>query len=174
MTRKGNSTCPFWTPSTGNCRVSQDGLFIPLESHINSFCKSSNYAQCQQHRENERRADEQVYDIVAERRRFHRHSGSQEITLIQTDEYYHDSGPQLPAQMIDFSEGGMRLLASEQLDRDATVTCTLGNDFPPHLRSGTARIRWCRPLMNSKGYQAGLAFRDELISKALNSRRSAP
>ncbi len=35
--------------------------------------------------------------------------------------------------------------------------------FPEHLRSGAAIIRWCRPLRNNNGYQAGLSFRDDRI-----------
>jgi len=106
---------------------------------------------------------------VAERRRFDRHSGSQKITIAPADEYIDENIPHLSAQVIDFSRGGIRLLASKQLDMDSNVTCSFDESFPMHVRSGDAKICWCRPLLNCHGYQAGLSFRDEQLSLALSS-----
>ncbi len=111
----------------------------------------------------------ELYHIVSERRQFDRQSGFQKITIVQADEYIEDVSPQLSAQVVDFSQGGIRLLASTQLNRDTTVTCSLDDTFPEHLRSGAAMIRWCRPLLNNSGYQAGLSFHDDRISLALQS-----
>ena len=169
MAHKQYITCPFWSPTTGSCKISHEGLFIPLDSHLNSYCKSVDYSLCDQYRVEKPTEGGDTYHIVADRRQFYRHSGMQEITIIQTDEYLNGSTPRLPAQVIDFSRGGIRLLASQYLDREATVTCSFDDTFPSHLRSGAAEIRWCRPLLNNSGYQAGLSFRDKQLCHALSS-----
>lgn len=169
MTNNRHSGCPFWSPSSCNCVLSLEGLFIPLDDHIETFCRSDNYSQCDQHRVNISTDEMDLYHTVSERRQFDRHSGSQEITIIQTDEYFDDKNPLLAARVVDFSQGGIRLLAPMQLSRDTTVTCALDDSFPEHLRSSAAMIRWCRPLLNNGGYQAGLSFRDARIPLALRS-----
>ena len=169
MTKNRHTGCPFWSPTSGNCKQSLEGLFIPLDDHIDNLCKSSNYRQCVQHRVDFRTDEVELHHTVSERRQFDRHSGSQEITIIHADEYTDDKTPQLSARVVDFSHGGIRLLAPMQLSRDTTVTCSLDDSFPEHLRSGAAMIRWCRPLLNNNGYQAGLSFRDDRITLALRS-----
>jgi len=169
MTKNRFPGCPFWSPTTGNCKLSLEGLFIPLDDYIDSFCKSSNYSQCEQHRVNNSTEAIELYHIVSERRQFDRQTGFQKITIVPADEYIDDAPPQLSAQVVDFSQGGIRLLAPMQLDRDTAVTCSLDETFPEHLRSAAAMIRWCRPLLNNSGYQAGLSFRDDRISLALQS-----
>ena len=169
MTNNRHSGCPFWSPSSCNCVLSLEGLFIPLDDHIEAFCRSDNYSQCDQHRVNISTDEMDLYHTVSERRQFDRHSGSQEITIIHADEYTDDNIPQLAARVVDFSQGGIRLLAPTQLNRDMAVTCSLDDSFPEHLRSGAAMIRWCRPLLNNNGFQAGLSFRDDRIALALRS-----
>lgn len=169
MTKNRHSGCPFWSPTSGNCKLSLEGLFIPLDDHIDAFCRSGNYSQCVQHRVDFSTDEMELYHSVSERRQFDRHSGSQEITIFHADQYNDDSSPQLAARVVDFSQGGIRLLAPNHLNRDTTVTCSLDDSFPEHLRSGAAMIRWCRPLLNNNGFQLGLSFRDDRIPLALRS-----
>ena len=169
MTKTRHSGCPFWSPTSGNCKISLEGLFIPLQHHIDTFCRTEDFCHCEQHRGKNGTGEMELCHTVAERRRFDRHSGSQKITIVPADEYMDDNILSLSAQVIDFSRGGIRLLASKQLDRDLTVTCSFDDSFPDHLQSGDAKIRWCRPLLNCHGYQAGLSFKDEQLSLALSS-----
>lgn len=169
MTKNIASNCPFWSPTSGNCKISHEGLFIPLDNHTNIFCKSGEYCGCEHYCVNSTTDDSSVCNTVSERRLSDRHSGFQEIKIIQSAEYIDDKSPQLSAHVVDFSRKGIRLLAATQLDRDSTVTCSLDDSFPEHLRSAAAMIRWCRPLRNNNGYQAGLSFLDDRISKALGS-----
>ena len=169
MTKNIHSRCPFWSPTSGNCNISHKGLFIPLDNHINIFCKSDEYCVCEHFCVNSTTEDSSVCNTVSERRRSDRHSGFQEIKISVSDEYIDDKNPHLSAHVVDFSRNGIRLLAATQLDRDSTVTCALDDSYPEHLRTAAAMIRWCRPLRNNNGYQAGLSFRDDRISTALSS-----
>ena len=169
MTKNRHSSCPFWSPTSGNCKISNEGLFIPLDDHIDIFCKSDEYSGCEHFCVNSATGNKTVCNTVSERRRSDRHSGFQEIKIIQSPEYTDQQSSHLSAHVVDFSENGIRLLAATQLDRDSTVTCALDDRYPEHLRSAAAMIRWCRPLRNNGGYQAGLSFRDSRISIALSS-----
>ncbi len=161
--------CPLWSPTHGNCKISDEGLFIPLDGHTDTFCKSPDYFLCEHYCVNSPTDEISLHNTVSERRQFDRHSRFQEIKIIQSAEYIDDTDAQLSARVVDFSQNGIRLLAPAQLDRDTTVTCALDDSFPEHLRSSAAMIRWCRPLLNNSGYQAGLSFRDDRISLALRS-----
>lgn len=169
MTTSILSSCPFWSPTTSNCKISLDGLFIPLDDHIDTYCKSADYCQCDQNRGKNCTDEVDLYHTVSERRQCDRHSGSHKITITQAGEYLEGINRRLTARIVDFSEGGLRLLAAKQLDRDTTVTCFFDENMPDYLRSGEAMIRWCRPLLNSNGYQAGLSFKDERFTLAMNS-----
>ena len=166
MTEKKH-TCPFWSPSAGNCTVSLDGLFIPMDNHIDTFCNSRSYTGCFQYQC--KNTFQKLDDAVSDRRQHRRHADSRDITLIKNEHYPEDVQIPVMATIIDFSKGGVRLLLKENLSRNSAVTCTLGNDLPEHLRTGPAMIRWCRPLLNKNGYQAGLAFKDEVLPMALGS-----
>jgi len=168
MSKKHNPNCPFWSPSTGNCNVLVDGIFIPLEEHVETYCKTEDHRFCKYHTK-ESLAQLVMDKEVSERRQFDRHAGSQQITIIQSGGHNDNEDNHLTARIVDLSKGGIRLLSTEQLSRDATVTCSLGDDFPEHLRSGSALIRWSRPLLNSSGFQAGLAFRDDILPLAVSS-----
>ncbi len=169
MTKNRHSSCPFWSPTSGNCKISHEGLCIPLDDHIDAFCKSEEYHGCEHFCVNSATDNKAACNTVSERRRSDRHFGFQEIKIIQSPEYTDDQGSHLSAHVVDFSENGIRLLAATQLDRDSTVTCALDERYPEHLRSAAAMIRWCRPLRNNGGYQVGLSFRDDRISTALSS-----
>lgn len=161
-------TCPFWSPSAGSCTISLEGLFIPLDNHIDEFCNSSCHTECTQYQSKNiiRKFAEKS---VGDRRQYHRHADSKDITLIRKEIYPEDASLPLAATIIDFSKGGVRLLLKENLLRNSSVTCSMGNDLPEHLRTGPAMIRWCRPLLNKNGYQAGLAFKDDILPRALSS-----
>ena len=165
--------CPFWSPSAGNCTISLDGLFIPLDNHIDKFCNSPCHTECTQY-QNKTITQKFTEKSVADRRQYHRHADSRDIILIRKELYPEDGSLPLAATIIDFSKGGVRLLLKENLLRNSAVTCSLGNDLPEHLRTGPAMIRWCRPLLNKNGYQAGLAFKDDKLPLALSSCLDSP
>ena len=165
---KKRSRCPFWSPTAGNCSISLERLFIPLDSHAAKFCNCEYYTQCQQYTlKNE--PDEIHTGSVSDRRQHHRHAESCDITITKTVDYLEDSSFIVAATVIDFSKGGIRLLLKENLNNDSAVTCSFRSEHTAPLKSGPALIRWCEPLLNQNGFQAGLAFKDDTLPLAMDS-----
>ena len=46
-TKIADSTlCPFWSGQAQQCSVNQEGLFIPLEPHVEKYCTCRDYTDC--------------------------------------------------------------------------------------------------------------------------------
>jgi len=157
-----NTCCPFWSSLAQKCRISSDGLFIPLDDHIDIYCTTADYPLCLQYTMNSGIPDISD-DVVAgnNRRNFPRIDAQYRVTLVKITETgrlaKHFS---LDATTINVSKGGMRLATSEQLIDDTRIAFSFIDNMPKELQSGIAKIKWSKKSDTVGTYHAGLAFED--------------
>ena len=163
MTIPFRTFCPFWSPTSLKCSLCSEGLFIPLDDHIEAYCKTEEYPMCLQYN----LSSESYLNSVAvnqavgndNRRQYQRVEGLHRITLVRLSA----SGKiashfALQATTLDLSLGGLRLQAEEPLINDTVVQFSFDDLAPDFPLNGTATIKWCHRLIDIPEYQAGLAF----------------
>lgn len=163
--------CPFWSMLSMKCRVSKGGLFIPLDDHIEAYCKTPYFSQCLQHAlhsENRLRMIERA-NQARNRRKFSRVDACYKITLVRLIHSgavaTHHSAY---AETLDLSSGGMRLTTNIPLKNDSVLQFSFGNDFPEGLHEGIGQVAWCNKEIDNPGYQAGVSFQDEQTIEAMD------
>ncbi len=167
--KKTSSICKFWSASEHTCKVCNSGLFIPLDDHIEIYCKTPEHVLCIQYNMNVQTANKEEKWTSVNRRRHMRVNERQQITMVRLNE----SGnvvSHLPekANVLDLSMGGMRVNSRELLMHDSIVQFTFsGDDIPTTMQTGIAKVRWSFPINNDALYQVGLAFQNERTMKAI-------
>lgn len=165
------TSCPFWSPDSMKCRVCKGGLFIPLDDHIDVYCKTPDYPQCLQydlHAQNHPELLELSENNPDNRRQFQRHSAVHKITLVklvksgEIASHFSTVG-----KTLDLSQGGMRLTTDKPLINDTLIRFSLGNEFPKVLRDGTGQVQWCNKDIDHPGYQTGISFHGQQIIETM-------
>lgn len=158
---KGRNICPHWSAKDSRCTVSADGLFIPPESHIISYCNSDNHTNCSQYKAELSRQASAGSTIKLNRRKDPRTPVERKVTLYQvSDSEAISRQPEGVAHLVDLSAGGMRIDYSEPLTLDTVLDFTFDSATTIHpIKRGTAQVKWCVFEKESKKYYAGLAFR---------------
>jgi hypothetical protein len=163
--------CPFWATLSMKCRIYKGGLFIPLDDHIQVYCKTLNYPQCLQyelHLRNHLEIIDKANHRYKNRRKFTRIEARYKITLVRL--IHSDmvvSHYSTLARTLDLSNGGMRLTTHEPLINDTVLQFSFGDTFPEHLQEGTGQVAWCNKEVDAPGYQAGISFHDDQTVEAM-------
>ncbi len=166
------SFCPFWSPISLKCRLCGEGLFIPLDDHIEVYCKTVEYPMCLQYslsNDSLQHATASTGENTGDnRRKYQRIESTHRITVVRLS----GSGKiashfSTISSTIDMSMGGLRLRTPDPLINDTVVRFSFDNSVPELLQSGTAVIKWCHRLIDSPEYQAGLAFRSNQTVEAM-------
>ena len=153
------------------CRVSKGGLFIPLDDHIETYCKTIDYPNCIQHTlhsQNRLKIVERA-NQNKNRRKFSRVDACYKITLVRLINtgavVSHHSAF---AETLDLSSGGMRLATNTPLKNDSVLKFSFGNDFPESVQEGIGQVAWCNKEIDNPGYQAGISFQNEQTIEAMD------
>jgi len=164
--------CPYWSAVSLKCSLCTDGLFIPMDDHIEVYCKTEEYSMCLQY--NLRHDSINPSSLYAgtipsnNRRKYERVESTHCIKLVRLN----SSGRTAShfsslANTIDLSMGGLRLRTHEPLINDTVVQFSFDDSVPDLLQSGTATIKWCYRMIDTAEYQAGLAFRSNQTVEAM-------
>jgi hypothetical protein len=168
--QRENTCCPFWSSFAQKCRISSEGLFIPLDDHIDIYCTTDDYSLCLQYSMNiEIPEIDDDADHRENRRNYPRIEAQHRVTLVKITETgrlaKHFS---LHATTVDISKGGMRLATSEQLIDDSRIAFSFIDNMPKEFQSGIAKIKWSRKNGTTGIYHSGLAF-EEPPGKAIGA-----
>lgn len=170
-TTPDKNSCPYWSPISLKCSLCHEGLFIPLENHIEIYCRTEAYTMCTQYSLGYGSHQLAAAGDLASgnnRRRHPRILDRHRLTLVRLDRPgMPASQVATPARTIDLSPGGLRLQTAEPLVSDTVLQVSfddLATDFP---LTGTATVKWCRRLDDSADYQAGLAFTSDRMAEAM-------
>jgi hypothetical protein len=165
--------CPFWSMDSKKCRVCKDGLFIPLDDHIDAFCMSEDYHCCLQyslHAPDDQQAANLLNKHTGNRRQSVRIKLSNQIQLLKLIK----SGEIIQhltesAETLDLSHIGMRLQTNVPLIDDSVVQFSFGDSFPAAIKRGAGLVQWCNKQIDGPGYQAGISFQSSWILEAMES-----
>jgi hypothetical protein len=164
--------CPFWSPTTKICKVQATGLFIPLDDHIQMYCKCPEHVLCQQYmlsQDTGKETEKAGPEVKAEnRRQYPRIKSNHQLTLVRLSSsghvVNHDSSR---ASTLDLSSGGMRLTTREIFMNDSMIQFHFKSSFPSSLKIGLAKVKWCVPADNELEYHVGLAFQNDQVIQAM-------
>lgn len=163
--------CPFWSPITKSCKVQATGLFIPLNDHIEMYCKCPEHVLCQQYRVSQDTGQETEKagpEIKAgNRRQYPRIKSNHQLTLVRLSNSGHVISHSSRASLLDLGSGGMCLTTREMLMNDSMIQFHFKNSFPSSQKSGLAKVKWCVPADNDLEYHVGLAFQNDQVIQAM-------
>jgi len=174
--------CPFWSAVSLKCQICTGGLFIPLDDHMDVYCKTPHYTQCLQYslqQNNHLEIAGTTGVSKRNRRKFPRIEENHKITLVKLIE----SGEvathlSAPAKTLDLSNGGMRLTTDKPLNRKSLIHFSFDHSFPENLQKVRGQVAWCNKEIDTPGYQAGISFQDyrtlEAMNRYLNVSRNHP
>ncbi len=170
--RKPEEKCPFWSATSLKCTICRNGLFIPLDNHVETFCKTSRFHACMQYSlysEKQIFLQEKVRKSEVNRRKSIRVQSSHIITLVKIFESDGTTPPPpYEIQTIDVSKSGMRVSLDQPLLYDALVQFSFDDSFLLKIHEITGQVEWCNKQIDEPGYQAGLSFRNKRIIDAHN------
>lgn len=151
--------CPFWTEETRRCSIGRNGLFIPLESHILSYCKSSHFKKCSLYKTELTMVESGREGSFYNRRKHHRNPTKQQVVL----RYFDDNGHCIldrpkSADTVNLSAGGMQVCTGEPLMNETIIHFSFLTSSSKDKQKGLARVTWCRYEKEAKRYTAGLSF----------------
>jgi PilZ domain len=163
--------CPFWSETSKKCQICQGGLFIPLDDHIEAYCTTLSYPQCVQYTlEHDQEYLRQGLNqkMFRNRRQFPRSQTCWKINLVRLSTSNtvatHFSAI---AETIDLSRTGMRLNTQKPLPDSALLSFSFGHSFPKTPDDSIGEVMWCNKEIDSPGYQAGIAFKDDITKEAI-------
>lgn len=163
MTRKitNHHKCSHWSEVEQRCTSSCNGLFIPSEDYIATYCTRTKHQECAQYiSASKSQASEKAQNV--NRRKYPRFTKYHRITLRKINEsgnFIQDTFSN--ADIIDLSKGGMQITTHDPLINDTILNFSFGKSSPPSLQKGFARVKWCHYHKESLSYKAGLAFQTE-------------
>lgn len=164
--------CQFWSLKTRKCLVCNNGIFIPPDSHIETYCTRPKFRQCIQYALNSGIDLKELQNgkrIGPNRRRYLRVEKSH-ILLLSNELGTSDSESNelTTVETLDLSTGGMRLSSKTPLVPESVVSFTFGNEFPSAFHRATAQVQWCNKQIDDPGYHVGVAFQDKSLHQAMD------
>jgi len=163
--------CPYFQPiNAGGCTMTKGGLYIPLPEHIEEFCKTPRFSDCQQYLRGRQllRQAAQETAVADSRRHFPRRRSQLPVILAHCDAQGKpmdviDSN----AITIDLSLGGLGLQSAKELPASRVLHFQLLSPRHQQRFAGTGEVRWSFHDQRSGRYRAGLSFVDNTISQEL-------
>ena len=169
--RKHRSKCPFWSATSVKCSACNGGIFIPLDDHVEAFCKTFHFTECEEytlHTENQTSLEEKVRKFEENRRKYIRIESSHRLTLVKIFESDKpESSFSTSVNTLDVCQGGMRVATEKALVGDMIVQFSFDKSFPHLLHQVTGQVEWCNKQVDEPGYQAGVSFQGDHIRKAM-------
>ena len=166
-------TCHYLCKAKFECTLTKGGVFIPLQSHFDQFCLTDNFMMCGHYRKlaNSGSVDAPSsggVQLQARGRRQHiRKSQSFSVELCPCDPSgVMASASDEMARILDYSQGGVRIKATQSIAQSEMLNFRFGNDFIVPQLHGVAVVRWQKPCEEDGQWEAGLAFEGHLV-KAL-------
>lgn len=155
--------CPHWDSVHRACLLDKEGIFLPTEQHVASYCLSCYYAICshyerfactdstgasqQQMPTNRRRSLRTLQHHIF---RFSEVTGNDQIPGV----------PEGDGWTIDRSEHGIRFVGLYLLTPETTIRFSLEAENTGDATEGTGRVIWSEPLEKSSLFHSGIAFCD--------------
>lgn len=153
------------------CQLCQEGLFLPLDDHIEVYCKTPHYTQCKHcilHSEKHSLLMDKQRQAPWNRRRYERIETCNKVTLVELlssgQPLTHSS---IIGQTVDLSKGGMHFTTEKPMVKGTIVQFSFDRNFPENLQEGKGQIAWCNKHIDEPGYHAGISFQKDHLLNAM-------
>lgn len=165
--------CPFWSTVSMKCSISNGGLFIPLDDHVETYCYTLHFGSCSQyifHSENQILLQGRFQKVAENRRKYMRFESSCYMTMVKVFEFGERLSHFIPeAKTVDLSKGGVRMAIDTPLAGNAMIQFSFDESFPQILNDITGQVEWCNKQIDEPGYQAGISFKESSVIEAMGS-----
>lgn len=167
--------CPHFSAEMRICKLFTNGLYMPLKSHVESFCMTQRYEMCFTYKKYflmkklETCSNREETRDTTGRRHHPRIAEKRNVILRTCDSLGITVGDfSERAMTVDFSQGGMRVIINREISPEAYLLFDFGDDFLiPHLQ-GVAQLRWQKKLEDDpQRMEAGMVFKDGFSQSAL-------
>lgn len=159
--------CSHWDSVSLSCRQIKDGLFLPIEQHVITYCQSNHYPLCPHYQLLSADQSEVRKDAVplCDRRRSNRLPCHHIVHFSEIS----NCNPRMnrrsdDAWTIDLSEHGIRLATRQLLPKDSTLSFILIAGETMTSIEGTGRVIWAEHFKNTTLFHAGIDFTSTLSS----------
>ena len=165
-------SCPHFLKGMKTCSLFSDGFYLPAERNITTYCLTAIYAKCPIYKRHYHMAK----DIFkpgeqrhGSRRRYRRIPDQRKVILRSCDPQGNFSEDFFESVLtVDYGQGGMHIISNKKIPTDTLLTFNFDQDFLIPQLAGIAELCWQKNLEKSpQGVEAGLAFKDNHIEKAL-------
>jgi hypothetical protein len=156
-------SCPHWSATSKTCMLVTDGLFLPVQEHILTYCTSTFYPSCRHYQllaTPQTHAAPTDHLPVNRRRsvriprhhvfRFSEISPKDRIPTRRTQETW----------TIDLSQQGIRFASYRFLPPNTLIRFALEGEDTLCPPTGEGRVVWSEPLENTPLFHAGIALVD--------------
>ena len=153
--------CPYLEPDTRFCQLVEEGIFLPVDTHIITYCLTNQHAVCSQ------------YELLASRDHWSEPNGRslnnrRRSTRIPSQHLFRfseitgsDQRPSIredDAWTVDLSAHGIRFTTRQQLPPETTLQFEVIKNFGKKSVAGTGRVIWSKPIESSPLFHSAIAF----------------
>jgi len=157
--------CPYWQIWRCALKTGTEGIYIPLDTHIEFYCESSEHKLCPRHTEY---AVKKPLAGTNKRKRV-RIVNHQPITIIPLNNSGNvTSKKACKTTTLDLSLDGMRVMTNEPILKNSLIEFSLDNSTLDEHHHCIAISRWCLPSLDTEGYQVGFAFYNKETTQAIS------
>ena len=170
MGKVHTDTCPHWDRDNRRCLLSCSGLYLPVQGHIDIYCRGGNYGSCSRFIDRVEVDKATSTDHGENLRRFSRVPARFSFRLAAREAEDVNRIIDDAATTVDLSPGGIRCESYHALQQGAEVLFFLNGDFSEPPLQGIGQVKWCHSLENAPLYHAGIAFADPEVARAIRKR----
>lgn len=155
------AACPHWCRSCRSCLLVKEGLFLPINQHVISYCLARHYSSCLHYQLLAGEAEPADHKQLKpdNRRRSIRVPSTHTFRFSEITGHDHIPGlRENDAWTIDLSDHGIRFASRQMLTADTAIRFLLEADDSTSPVEGTGRVIWCEPLENTPLFHAGITF----------------
>ena len=165
-------TCHYLSKANFECTLIKGGVFIPLQAHFDQFCLTDDFMMCGHYRKLAAMANVDASPCAPAqgrgRRQFVRKQQLFSVDLCPcAPSGAMTAGCDENAKILDYSQGGVRIQASQSIAQSDMVNFRFGHDFIIPQLQGLAVVRWQKPCEDVGNWEAGLAFESHFVKALL-------
>ena len=153
-------SCPYWEQDSHLCLLVEEGIFLPIEAHISTYCLTSLYALCNQYEvlvSHDQWSEQSGYFTNNRRRsvripsqhlfRYTEITGSDHPPSIREDD----------AWTVDLSAHGIRFSTRRLLPPKTMLRFEMVKGDKESI-AGIGRVVWSKPIESSQLFHSAIVF----------------
>ena len=133
----GTVYCPYWSARERSCCLGNDGLRLPVATHIDLYCRGKDFSSCPYYTEEFTEIRQQELSAAQiDRRRYRRIPGRMPVDLYRSADRGSGCVPGDTVSTVDFSYGGICFESTHPVPEATEVFFVLHGDSCSSSRPG--------------------------------------